>query len=280
MEEIISSLTGLLPSILSSIAILIVGYLVGRLTGRAVVGAIKLMKLDEGFEASEVGKKLSAAGYPLSRILSILVRASIYMVTVLAALSLLQIPVVQELSAMIAGYIPRFVGSIIVFLTGVVIVEWLTSLVESLARERALPERMAGLITVGVRYFMYLTVVFMTFEIADIAPRVVSSVAQALFLASALGVSLALALLIGVGLRDEAPTLLFNEPRSLRAGMIVEVGGWRGRVRRITTLLVEVEGEDGTVVVVPKRTFVEQGYKILGSGAGGAEEQHSPHQQE
>ncbi|RLE96250.1 MAG: hypothetical protein DRJ57_05810 [Thermoprotei archaeon] len=266
LEGLVSSLANLLPSILSSIVILVVGYLVGRLTGRAVVGAARLLKLDEGFEASEVGRRLSAAGYPLSRILSILVRMSIYAITVLAALSLLQIPVVQELSAMIAGYIPRLVGSIIVFLIGVVIVEWLASLVGSLAKERALPERVADLMVVGLRYFMYLAVVFMTFEIADIAPRVVSSVAQAVFLTLALGVGLALALLVGVGLRDEAPILLFNEPRDLRVGMMVEVGGYRGKVKRITALLVEMEGEDGTVIVVPKKTFLKQGYRILREG--------------
>ncbi|RLF06571.1 MAG: hypothetical protein DRK00_01225 [Thermoprotei archaeon] len=267
LEELLSSLANLVPSILSSVAILVVGYLVGRLTGRAVVGAARLLKLDEGFEASEVGKRLSTAGYPLSRILSILVRTSIYTVTVLAALSLLKIPVVQELSTMIAGYIPRFVGSIIVFLLGIVIVEWLASLIGGLARERALPERVADLAVVGLRYFMYLAVVFMTFEIADIAPRVVSSVAQAVFLALALGVSLALALLIGVGLRNEAPILLFNEPRDLRVGMIVEVGSFRGRVRRISALLVEIEDGKGTVAVVPKKLFIDKGYRILESEA-------------
>ncbi|RLE97518.1 MAG: hypothetical protein DRJ96_03605 [Thermoprotei archaeon] len=266
LEGLISSLANLLPSILSSIVILVVGYLVGRLTGRAVVGAARLLKLDKGFEASEVGRRLSAAGYPLSRILSILVRMSIYAITVLAALSLLQIPVVQELSAMIAGYIPRLVGSIIVFLIGVVIVEWLASLVGSLAKERALPERVADLMVVGLRYFMYLAVVFMTFEIADIAPRVVSSVAQAVFLTLALGVGLALALLVGVGLRDEAPILLFNEPRDLRVGMMVEVGDYKGKVKRITALLVEMEDEDGTVIVVPKKTFLKRGYRILREG--------------
>jgi len=266
LEGLVSSLANLLPSILSSIVILVVGYLVGRLTGRAVVGAARLLKLDKGFEASEVGRRLSAAGYPLSRILSILVRMTIYAITVLAALSLLQIPVIQELSAMIAGYIPRLVGSIIVFLIGVVIVEWLASLVGSLAKERALPERVADLMVVGLRYFMYLAVVFMTFEIADIAPRVVSSVAQAVFLTLALGVGLALALLVGVGLRDEAPILLFNEPRDLRVGMMVEVGDYKGKVRRITALLVEMEDEDGTVIVVPKKTFLKRGYRILREG--------------
>jgi len=266
LEGLVSSLANLLPSILSSIVILVVGYLVGRLTGRAVVGAARLLKLDKGFEASEVGRRLSAAGYPLSRILSILVRMTIYAITVLAALSLLQIPVIQELSAMIAGYIPRLVGSIIVFLIGVVIVEWLASLVGSLAKERALPERVADLMVVGLRYFMYLAVVFMTFEIADIAPRVVSSVAQAVFLTLALGVGLALALLVGVGLRDEAPILLFNEPRDLRVGMMVEVGDYKGKVKRITALLVEMEDEDGTVIVVPKKTFLKRGYRILREG--------------
>ena len=263
LSSFMELLIQLLPNILFSVIVLVVGYLVGKVTSRAVSGAVKLVRGDESFEASEVGRRLTAAGYPISRILSILVRLTIYTITILAALSLLKIPVIQEFSTMIAGYLPRLVGAIVVFLLGAMLVEWLASLMEGLMRERAVPERVTNLLTVGLRYFMYLTIVFMTFEIADIAPHVTSSVAQAVFLTLAIGVGLASALLVGMGLREEAPILLLNEPRGLKRGMVIEVRGRRGRVKSVSTLLVEIEDEEGGITVIPKRVLVKEGFRVL-----------------
>ena len=76
------------------------------------------------------------------------------------------------------------------------------------------------------------------------------------------GVGLGFALLIGLGLREDAVVLLFNEPKDIKPGMIIEVGNTKGKVTRISAFLVEIRTEDG-VHVVPKRVLLKNGYKIL-----------------
>ncbi len=262
LNMFIESLAQLIPQVLAAIVVLIVGYLTGRLVNRAVLGAAKLAKFDDGFRASEIGRRLSDAGYPLSKILSLLTRVTIYALSILTALTMLQVPLIQEVTTTIASYIPRFVGAIIVFLLGAMLVEWITNLTENLFEDFTIPSRALDFLLSGVRAFMYIAVLFVTFEIGDIAPHTISVIAQALFGALMFSIGLALALLVGLGLKDSATVLLFNEPRDLYPGMMIEVDGTRGRVKRVTTLLVELEDEDG-VTVLPKRRLLEKGYKVI-----------------
>jgi len=255
----------LLPNIVLSIVILIIGYIIGKLTAKAVTGAVRLTGGDEKFRKSDIGKNLTDAGYPISRILSIVTRLAIYTLTVLTALSVLNIPLLQEVGTLIAGYLPRLVGAIIVFLFGAMLIEWIADLTESLIRESVLPERFTTLFTLALKYMMYVVLVFMMFEIAEIAPQIVAIVAQATFLTLAIGGGLSIALLIGLGLREEAKVLLLGELGDLKPGVVVEIEGGKGVIKRITTLLVELEDENGNLIVLPKRMFIQKGYKIIRS---------------
>ena len=262
LNEIIEMISNILPNILLSITILIIGYIVGKLFGKAIMGAVKLAKIDESFGKSELGKRLTDAGYPISRILSLLTRGAIYIITITAAVSVLNIPSLQTISNMIIVYLPRFIGGVIIFLFGAILIEWLTGLAEGLLRGGPIPTRVINLFTTGLKYLFYIILAFMMFEIAEIAPKVISSVALSIFTMIGVGVGLGFALLIGLGLREDAVVLLFNEPKDIKPGMIIEVGNTKGKVTRISAFLVEIRTEDG-VHVVPKRVLLKNGYKIL-----------------
>ena len=262
INQLINMLINLLPSILMSILILIIGYLIGKITGRAVEGAVKLVKGDESFKSSELGRKLSEAGYPISKILSMLAKGTIYILTVIAAISVLNIPALQEFGTTVANYLPRLVGAVVIFLFGAMLIEWLAGFMEGFLKGGIIPERYIDLFTTGLKYVFYIILAFMMFEIAEIAPKVVSSVALAIFSMLGIGVGLSLALLIGLGLKEDAPVLLFDEPKGLKTGLYIEVDGVKGKITRITTLLVELETSEG-VQVIPKRMLIKKGFKIL-----------------
>ena len=262
LNELVQMIIDLLPSLILSIIILVVGYLVGRITGKAVEGAVKLIKGDESFRSSELGRRLTESGYPISRILSILARGTIYVLTITAAISVLNIPALQEFSTTIANYLPKLVGAVVIFLFGAMLIEWLAGFTEGLLRGGVLPEKLVGMFTTGIKYIFYIVLAFMMFEIADIAPQVVSSVALAIFSMIGIGAGLAFALLVGLGLREEAPIILFDEPKELKPGITIEVNGLVGKIRKISTLLIELETEDG-LQVIPKRLLIKNGYKII-----------------
>jgi len=260
---IIEEIAKLIPGILTAIAVLVIGYIVGKVTSKVVVEIAKMVKLDESFEKSMVGEQFRKAGYPLSRMLSIVTRLVIYTLTILAALSFLNIPYFEEVSVSIALYLPRLAAAIVVFLFGTILVEWLSNMFEGIVLKESVPENIKTIMGAGFRFFFYIFLIFIVFEVAEIAPAVTASIAQAVFLTVALSVALSLVLIVGWGLKDEALLIISREGELIRLGMYVEVGEIKGSIVDITPFMVQIKDEEGNVYVVPKRMFFKSGFKIL-----------------
>jgi len=259
---IIEEIAKLIPGILTAIAVLVIGYIVGKVTSKVVVEIAKMVKLDESFEKSMVGEQFRKAGYPLSRMLSIVTRLVIYTLTILAALSFLNIPYFEEVSVSIALYLPRLAAAIVVFLFGTILVEWLSNMFEGIVLKESVPENIKTIMGAGFRFFFYIFLIFIVFEVAEIAPAVTASIAQAVFLTVALSVALSLVLIVGWGLKDEALLIISREGELIRLGMYVEVGEIKGSIVDITPFMVQIKDEEGNVYVVPKRMFFKSGFKI------------------
>ena len=260
---IIEEIAKLIPSVLTAVAVLVIGYIVGKVTSKVVVEIARMVKLDESFEKSMVGEQFRKAGYPLSRMLSIVTRLVIYTLTILAALSFLNIPYFEEVSVSIALYLPRLAAAIVVFLFGTILIEWLSNMFEGVVLEESVPENIKTILGAGFRFFFYIFLIFIVFEVAEIAPAVTASIAQAVFLTVALSIALPLVLIVGWGLKDEALFIISREGELIKTGMYVEVGGIKGTIVGITSFMVQIRDEEGNVHVVPKRMFFKSGFKIL-----------------
>lgn len=263
LTQIIDSFMRFLPNVALSAVILITGYIVGRAAGKVTIAIAKMVKIDESFGKTAIGKQLILAGYPFSKIASILVRLVIYVLTIMAALSLLQIEILNEISLMIAAYIPRLMGAIIIFLLGIMLVDWITDVVERLIPEGTVPRSIVATLATSFKYLLYMVLIFVAFDVAEIAPHIVASAAQAVFLVAAISVGLTFALLIGLGLKEEAIVLVSSEAEMIKPGMRIEVNGVRGSVRRVSTFLIEVEDDKHNIHVIPKKELLQKGFKIL-----------------
>ena len=263
LTQIMETIIAMLPSVILSTIILVVGYLVGRAAGKVAGAIAKMVKIDESFSKTIIGKQLTSAGYPFSRILSILVKFVIYILTIMVAISLLQIAVLNEIGIMIATYIPKLIGAIIIFLLGIILVDWLTDLIEKLMPEEAVPKSIISMLATSFKYLLYTVLIFVAFDVAEIAPHIVASAAQAVFLVVAVSVGLTLALLIGLGLKEEAVVLVSTEVEVVKPGMKIEVDGVKGLVKRVSTFLIEVEDEEHNIHVLPKRELLQKGFTII-----------------
>ena len=263
LNSIMYWLQNFLPSITLAIIIVIVGYIIGKYSGKAVESFVKMIRANESFRTSEIGGYLTSAGYPLSRILGILTKVTIYTLSILAALSIPNIPAIQAINVIIAAYIPRLVGSVIIFLLGAMLIEWLMNIVGHLIVTSKFPKRVTDFFFLSFKYMLYLILIFISFEVAEIAPQVVTAAAQAILLAVAVGIALTASLIVGLGLKDEAVTLVSEEIESLKPGMKINIDGKVGVVKRMTMFLVEIERENGILELIPKRLFIKKGFQIL-----------------
>ncbi|MCD6563705.1 MAG: hypothetical protein J7K23_07335 [Thermoproteales archaeon] len=264
-KSLLENIISLIPNVLLSIGILIVGYLVGKITAKAVTEISKMIKLDESFKNSILGEQFTKAGFPLSHLLNILTRLVIYTLTILAALSVLNVPFLDQLGMSIVLYLPKFTASVIIFLLGIILTEWLSDMFEKFVLIETVPKRISMMLSAGFKYFFYLVLIFIVFEIADIAPSVIASIAQAVFLAVAVSVGFTFVLLIGLGLKDEAILLVSKESDFIKPGIYIEANGIRGKIRNVTTFLIEIVDDSGVVHIIPKRKLLKDGFKVFES---------------
>jgi len=139
--KIITMIIEAIPSIIAALIIIGIGYAVGEGVGRAVNKLIELTGIEKGFDKTETGKAFRAAGIDLSSFIGSLVKAFVVVISLTVALQVLQIGgPVQEYILLVANYLPRIIGAVLVLTLGVVLFEFLTSFIAR-ALSATLPEK-------------------------------------------------------------------------------------------------------------------------------------------
>lgn len=125
-EDIIS----FLPVIIAALIVILIGWGVGSLVGRAVNSVIEKLGLERAFDKSSTGKTFRSAGLDLSSFVGGLAKAFVIILAVIFAIELLNIQgTLGSYLTIIASYLPRLLGGILVIVFGTVLVDFLATLV-------------------------------------------------------------------------------------------------------------------------------------------------------
>ncbi len=240
---------------------LVIGYLIGHYFAKMIDSILANLKVNEKFEESEIGRSLKRSGYTFSGLIGLISKVFIYILTILTALSFLNIPLTTQINVAITTYLPRAVGSIILFLVGVMIINWVIKLMAGALPETDVLAR--NWIISGMKYIFYIVLFLMALEITQIAVSVTQILAQSILFTLVIGLGLTFALIIGLGFRDEAKVIFSTDLNILRVNQHIKVAGVEGKIRRFSFLTLELEAGDGRKIVVPKRKLLEEGFEIL-----------------
>ena len=141
LTQLLTETLAAIPSIIAALIIIGVGYIIGEGVGAAVDKLIELTGIERGFDKTETGKAFRAAGIDLSSFIGSLIKAYVVIISLAIALQILQIgEPVRTYIILIADYLPRIVGAVLVLTLGIVLFEFLTMYV-SKALSSTLPER-------------------------------------------------------------------------------------------------------------------------------------------
>jgi hypothetical protein len=123
-----------LPGIIGAIIVIIIGAIVGWFVGK-IVNRVVDKTVEKSFDKSEVGKTFRASGFDLSNFVGGVTEAFIIIVAIVIAAAMLNVPgEAGNLIAMIAAYLPRLLGGILVIVLGIVLVDYLAMLVGNIIR--------------------------------------------------------------------------------------------------------------------------------------------------
>ena len=123
-----------LPGIIGAIIVIIIGVVVGWFVGK-IVNRVVDKTVEKSFDKSEVGKNFRNSGFDLSNFVGGVTEAFIIIVSVVIAAAMLNVPgEAGNLIAMIAAYLPRLLGGILVIVLGIVLVDYLAILIGNIIK--------------------------------------------------------------------------------------------------------------------------------------------------
>jgi hypothetical protein len=123
-----------LPGVIGATIVIVIGVVVGWFVGK-IINRIVNVTVEKHFDKSEVGKVFRTSGFDLSNFVGGVTNAFIVIVAITVAVALLNIPgsagaFIQQ----IAAYLPRLLGGILIIVLGIVLVDFLASLIGKVIR--------------------------------------------------------------------------------------------------------------------------------------------------
>ncbi len=215
MNGIIDSLSGFwkdLPIVLRAPVALAAGWIGAALLRFLTLSLLKILRFDRLSEKMGITEFLrkGSVDYSPSRLVSVLVFWLIVVVSLFQIAKMLDIAVVNALSAQMLSVIPSLMAALFIVITGVVVVTFFANFVMTIARNAAIPN--TGIIVKAIKYLGNILVVSLAFEQMGFGKTVISSLFQMVLGAIAFGLALA----FGLGCKDMAGSAMQSFIQSLR----------------------------------------------------------------
>lgn len=196
----IENILNMLPRIGGAILVLAIGYLLGKLLGMIAERFASKLKIDENFGETAVGRALKSLNLTICGFIGVSFRWFTYMFSIFIAIDLLGIPALEKFSLIAIQYLPSFLGGILILIGGMLIAEIIAKILyESLVGISAPYSRLILLFT---RYVLYSIVLVTSLFVMKIDVTALYSLLNAIFIGIAVGIGGAIALAVGLGMKD------------------------------------------------------------------------------
>ena len=138
VEDIILAI----PTILAAVIVIAIGWLVGTIVGKAVNILVEKIGMERAFDQSSTGKSFRAAGLDLSNVIGMFVKAFIIVLAIVWAIEILSIGgTLGSYLTVVADYLPRLLGGLLILILGVVLVDFLANFIGKMIRPMFPPEK-------------------------------------------------------------------------------------------------------------------------------------------
>ena len=191
----LGTMVNFLPALIGALIVLLIGWLAGRAAGKIVGTIVDKTVIDDAVDKTIIGDSLKKSGMNTVGFFDALVRWFIYVVFIMAAINVLNLPMLTEFMNQLVLYIPHLIAGVVVLVVGLVLVDFLMDWVggQLTSREVAFGDLIAPLL----RALFSLLVVVLALDQMLIDTSILYTFLVPL--AWGLGIGLAVALGIGLG---------------------------------------------------------------------------------
>ena len=249
----IETLGEALPRIGGALLLLVLGLLVARLAGRFARRALTALGVDDLAERFGVHEVLARVGIerPFSGLMGRIVRLSISVVVVIAAVSLLGLAALSSSLNAVLLFLPKLFVALALVVAGAIVAQLVGDRVERLATQMALGPAVGRIVQAAI------FAIFLVTAIAQlgISTELLTALVGITFVAAALTVALA----FGLGSREVARQVSAGRyvGAAFDVGQTITVDGIRGEIVALENAATVLRREDGQTLRVPNHLLLE-----------------------
>jgi hypothetical protein len=202
LDRVLDRIVDGLPAFLGAVLVFLIGYLVAKLLEGLVGRALTQVNLNQRLRTGQGGNLIQRAIPNPSGVLARFVFWAVFLFGISIAISVLGVPVLNDLVRSIYGYLPNVIAALLIFMVASAI----SAAVAALVRNTMGDTPTGRVVTTATPVVVMSLAMFMILNQLKIAPTIVT-ITYAAIVGS---VSLGMALAFGLGGRDVAARMLQN----------------------------------------------------------------------
>jgi len=260
VEDLLKGFLSVIPHLVGALLLILLGWIVAKFAGKLVRRLLKKIGIDR------LAEKLNdidlVARSNLRLVPSVLLSKVIYYFLIFiffsAATDVLGIEAVSELMNDFLNYLPFLISALIVFVVGLLLVDFLRNVVLTTCESLGIPA--ARFIAAFVFYFLFLNVVMITLDQARINTDFIQDNLSIILG----GIVLAFAIGYGLAARPIVANLLsaYYNRQKVQIGDVIAVDGVKGEVIDKDNASLTLQADDRKVVI-PLSKLVSSPYEIF-----------------
>ncbi len=200
VEPITNSLNQVLtyiPVIIAALILLLIGWIIGRVAGSIARRLFEKANIDRAISKTGAGEALSGSGMTFSSLFSAVVKWFIYLIFIMAAVSVLNIPVFSNFINEIVLYIPNLIAGILILVVGLIGINYIMEWMKGLLQKQKVA--FANIITTGLQALLSLVVIVIALDQLQIDTQIIYTFLVPLAWGVAAGIAVAMGVAVGVG---------------------------------------------------------------------------------
>ena len=200
LSEFLYTLAQITPRIIVASIVIAIGWILGRFFGRFISYIIRGTGVEKSFENTQIGKRLSKAGYSLSYFFDLIARYSLYLLSIALAIKVLGYTEAVYVAQRTFDLVNQLIISASILLVGIIVVEKIMSIVYSVTEGENIRQR---IILEAIHLFLLGTVLVITLIQLNVDLRPLVTFMNSLALGAGIGIGLAAVFLIFLIYKDE-----------------------------------------------------------------------------
>jgi hypothetical protein len=195
-----------IPVIIAALIILLIGWIIGRVVGGVAKRLFVRANIDRAIGKTGAGEALAGTGMTFSGLFSAVVRWFIYLIFIMAAVSVLNIPVFSNFINQIVLYIPNLIAGILILVVGLIGINYVMDWMKGLLKSQNVA--FANIITIGLQALLSLVVIVIALDQLQIDTTIIYTFLVPLAWGIAAAIAIAAGIAFGVGGKDVAADYL------------------------------------------------------------------------